>query len=333
MAFRMTRALLVAIVAVPMFLVALPAASAAPGGGEGGDPYADKLEAYRRKAAELRAAGRTEEADRMDKEIRAFEEKAAASKAGDAERQALKQRVAELQERAAKAKAEGRADEAADAMRQAEELMRKAKGDRPKSEAPTKTGGGGDDDLARMADDLRAKARAAREAGNERDADHLQEKVGRIEKTLKLRAESNEAERQAKAAREAGREGDARELAEKSGRLWRESEETLSGAAPGAAPQKKKAEFRDPLLDGTPETVTGRIAGLRKAAANLRESGLTDEAAKMEARADALDRALAERARTDGARSADVEAMKAELEKLRRRAAELEEEIRRREAK
>jgi len=62
----------------------------------------------RRKADELRAAGRADEADRIEKEARSIEEKAAAIHADEAKRAELKARIAALHQKAATAKAEGR---------------------------------------------------------------------------------------------------------------------------------------------------------------------------------------------------------------------------------
>ena len=300
-------------------LVALAAPVSASPGGDGGEAaqLEEHVKTLRRKAEELRAAGKTEDADHVEKKAASIEAKVADARVRDEERARAKERVAELREKAAAAKAEGRADDARALWQEAEDLMRGLK---------EKHGGGSkEDELKRHAEEIRRKAQAVREQGNADDAAHLEEKANRIEKALELRRESNELERRGKEAKAAGNEEDARELMEKSGRTWKESEVLLGGSPP----EKKRAGGDvHGLLRGTPEEARRRITALRDAARILRENDMPDRADALENQAVDAERAL--EGRGDENRK-EVDALRAELERARRHAAELEEELRRRE--
>jgi hypothetical protein len=316
-----TRFLVAALAIAGFAALAAPVALAAPGGGES---EAARLEehakALRQKAEALRAKGSTEDADHVEQKAAAIEAQIPDARARDEERARLKEKVEELRERAAKAKAEGRKDDARAAWQEAEDLMRAHR---------EKHGGGGgggkEDELRRHAGEIREKARLMREKGSVEDAEHLEEKANRIDRALELRRESNELERRGKEAKEAGNGDEARELMEKSGHLWRESDALLGGRPP----ERKPGGDARGVLKGTPEESRRRITALRDAARVLRENDLPDRAEALENQAAEAEKALEGRA-GEGDRG-DVDAIRAELERVRRRAAELEEELRRRE--
>lgn len=289
------------------------AALPAPGGGdEDLRALEEKIVTLRRKADELRAAGRTDDAEQMAAEARKYEDKANAVRArrrqeasGDAERDTVKRRIAELQEKAANLKREGRTDEAKAVWRESEELAAKLGGGKPAPAAP---------DPARGAAELREKARALRERGSTADAEVLEGKAARMDEAAALRRESNELELRAKEAKAAGRADEARDLIERSGRAWRRSEEILSG---GAAPKKP---------EGGSEDLRTRIAKLRDMARDCRAEGKADKAEAMEREAAELERKLAGGSAPAPA-GRETDEIRAELERLRRRIAELEEEL------
>jgi len=303
-----------------MFTLAAPAL-ARPGGGEGGDGAAleEKARAVRAKAAELRAAGSTEDADHLERKAQELEAKAVEVRAHEEKRAEAKARMKELHERAAQAKADGRVDEARALLKEAEEIAA--------SFAPKRRPPRSDEDFQRAVEELREQARALREKGSVEDAEHMEQKAARVEEALALRRESNELERRGKEAKEAGDEARARELMEASGRTWKRSEEVLGG------PQRDKKPDGDAggVLRGSPDEVRRRIVALRDAARLLREGGMPDRAEQLEKQAAVAERELEGRKESDASGGGDIDHLRAELEKLRRRAAEIEEEIRRRE--
>lgn len=317
---RVASALSVA--ALGLALAAFPTrAFALPGGGGGSDAAAleEKATALRAQASELRAKGSVEDADALEKKAAACVEKAAACRAEETKSAEVKARIHELKEQAEKAKAEGREDDARALIRQAEELWR--------SSQPKKSPGNWETELVEHAAALREKARALREHGSVEDAEHLEAKAERVDKALALRRESNELEKRGKEAASAGNESQAKELMEQSGRTWRQADEILGG---GKKEPKGDPEIKA-LLRGSPDEARRRIEGLRIAARTLRDTGMPERAEQFEKQAAVAERELD--GRKDEAGAADTAAVRDEMERLRRRLAELEEQLRQRETK